>query len=122
MCLDLNGNGLKLNKLLSNQVVALGIMWIKRFIARIQNSEERIKRRWMILFSVAAVMVIIAFWIFFTIPVFQISSVSSSVEVVDEPGFWQILKNGMFVVFDSTIENFKNIFSRITEKKTIIIE
>ena len=96
--------------------------WIKRFIARVQNSEERTKRRWMILFSVAAVMAIIAFWIFFTIPVFQISSVSSSVAVADEPGFWQILKNGIFVVFDSTFENFKSIFSRITEEKTIIIE
>ncbi len=97
-------------------------MWIKKFIARIQNSEEKTKRRWMVLFSVTAVMVIAAFWIFFTAPFFQDSLVAPSVIAVDEPGFWQILKNGTSVVFDSIAENFKNIFSRITEKKTIVIE
>ncbi|TRZ64659.1 MAG: hypothetical protein D4Q79_01085 [Spirochaetia bacterium] len=97
-------------------------MWIERFIARIQNSEERTKRRWMILFSVAAIMAIAAFWIFFTVSVFRGPSAAPSAAVADEPGFWQILKNGTSVVFDSAAENFKNIFSRITEKKIIVIE
>jgi len=97
-------------------------MWIEKFIARIQNSGERTKRRWMILFSVAAIMAITAFWIFFTMSAFRVPSLVPSVAVADEPGFWQIFKNGMSVVFDSATESLKNIFSRITEKKTIVIE
>lgn len=97
-------------------------MWIERFIARIQNSGERTKRRWMILFSVAAVMVIAAFWIFFTAPISQNFSAAPSVAGADEPGFWRILKNGTSMVFNSAAENLKNIFSRITEKKIIVIE
>jgi len=104
------------------EVELLGIMWIEKFIAKIQNSGERTKRRWMILFSVAAVMVIAAFWIFFTAPIFQNFSTAPNVAVADEPGFWQIFKNGMSVFFDSATKSLKNIFSQITEKKTIVIE
>ena len=76
----------------------------------------------MVLFSVAAIMAIAAFWIFFTSPFSQNLPATPSVAAADEPGFWQILKNGTSVIFNSASENFKNIFSRLTEKKTIVIE
>ncbi|MFA5098852.1 MAG: hypothetical protein WC461_01380 [Candidatus Paceibacterota bacterium] len=97
-------------------------MWIERFIARIQNSEERTKRRWLILCSVAAMMVIAALWVILTVSAFQAPSMETSVVATDEPGFWQILKNGTSVIFNSATKNFKNVFSRLTEKKTIVIE
>lgn len=76
----------------------------------------------MILFSVAAIMVVAAFWIFFTIPLSQNFSVASNIGVTEEPGFWQIFRNGVSVVFGSATENLKGIFSRVTKKKTIVIE
>ncbi len=96
------------------------MMWVKRFIGRIQNSDEQIKRRWTILFSVTAIMVVTAFWILFMVR--QISFVAPEITNIDEPGFWQIFKNGALMIFNSIGENIKNIFLLITEKNTIVIE
>lgn len=96
------------------------MIWFKRFIKRIQNSDEKIKRQWMILFSIATIMVIVAFWIFFTFRQESFSRVEIS--QVDEPGFWQISKNGTSVIFDSITDNIKSIFSLITKKNIIVIE
>jgi len=99
-------------------------MGVKNFIEKIQNSEERVKRRWMILFSVAAVMVIVALWVVSWSPFFGFGpATTNKVAVqVDEPGFWQIFKNSVNVVFGALAENFKNLIAQITNKKTIVIE
>lgn len=96
------------------------MIWFKRFIERIQNSDEKTKRQWMILFSIATIMVVTAFWIFFTFR--QASFSQSEISRVDEPGFWKISKNGVSVIFDFITEEVKSIFSLITKKNTIVIE
>lgn len=97
-------------------------MRFRNFIEKIQNSDERIKRRWLIASSAAAMAVVLALWIFYISFIFQILPADAISDQSGEPGFWQIFKNGAVVVFNSASDGLKNLILQLTGEKTIVIQ
>ncbi len=97
-------------------------MRFRNFIEKIQNSDERAKRRWLVISSAITMAIVLVLWIFYVSFIFQVPSAEQTNIQTDEPGFWQIFKNGAVVVFNSASEGLKNLISQLTGEKTIVIQ
>jgi len=97
-------------------------MGVKNFIEKIQNSDERTKRKWLVICSAVAMVVIVAFWVFYIKSIFEIPQPIQAETQASGPGFWDIFKNGASIVFNSIINNIKSIFANLTGSKTVIIQ
>ncbi len=97
-------------------------MWqkIKKTLKSIQNSDEANKKRWLIGASAASMIIVVGLWLIYL--KFTVESGSPSVEAKESVGFWQILKNGLVIIFQSIKENITNFISELSKGKTITIE
>ena len=98
-------------------------MWRKlnKFIGKIQNSDEATKKRWLIVSSAIAMVLVISLWLVYIN--WTIKSVGDNIEKQNlEPGFWQIFKTGLNMISESIWNGIKNIVSKITGERTITIE
>jgi len=98
---------------------------IKVFLEKIQNSDEKTKKRWLIGASAVSMILVVGLWF-----IYINSTVKSLGENINNQkptfGFWQIFKNGLVIVFNSIkgkVENGINVIvSEITRSRTITIE
>lgn len=108
-------------------------MWqrLKRFIGKIQNSDEAIKKRWLIGASAASMIIVIAAWLFYIS--FVIKPIGSPESPSADGQFWPIFKNGLVIVgaelknlsgrvWDITKNQIKNLISIIMTERTITFE
>ena len=98
-------------------------LWQKlnKFIKKIQHSDEATKKRWLIVSSAIAMILVISLWLVYIN--WTIKAVGDNVEKQElEPGFWQIFKTGLKVAGESAWDNIKNIVSKITGERIITIE
>ena len=93
--------------------------FIKKHVARIQESDDRIKKRWVIGSSAATMLVVIGLWLMYMN--FMIKNVNQP-ENQNPPAisstFWQVFKTGLKVVGGSIKEQFK----QLTGEREIVIE
>lgn len=98
-------------------------MWRKlnKFIGKIQHSDEATKKRWLIVSSAIAMILVISLWLVYIN--WTIKSVGDNVEKQNlEPGFWQIFKTGLNITSESIWNGIKNSVSKITGERMITIE
>ncbi|MBN2197803.1 hypothetical protein JW698_01230 [Candidatus Wolfebacteria bacterium] len=95
-------------------------MKIRELLKKIQNSDENIKKRWLIGASAISILLIIIIWLIYL--KFTTNSNVSKINPEKTIGFWQIFKNGLIVIFQSIKDFFINLFLELTKEKTIIIK
>lgn len=94
---------------------------LKDLLNGIQNSNETAKKRWLIVSSAIAMILVISLWLIYIN--WTIKSVGDNLEKQSsEPGFWQIFKTGLKIAGESAWNGIKNIISKITGERIIIIE
>lgn len=94
---------------------------LKKYLSKIQNSDEATKKRWLIASSAVAMILVIGLWLIYIN--WTIKSIGDNIEKQNaEPGFWQIFKTGLKVVCKSAWNNIENIVSKITAERVITIE
>lgn len=94
---------------------------IKNWLIKIQNSDEKTKRRYLMITSAITMILIISLWLIYLKS--TISGVNQ--EIVNQTSntqFWQVFKNGLNITGQSIKENIQNIISQIFQGKTITIK
>ena len=101
-------------------------MWqnLKNFIKNIQNSDEAVKKRWLIGLSAVSIILVIGLWLMsFN---FTAEKITAAEQKSAEVGFWQIFKTGLTITVGSALENVEKLFSKIADEikkqKVITIE
>lgn len=97
---------------------------IKDWIVKIQNSNESVKRKYLLIATAVTMVVIVGLWLIY------IKITSQSIIPINQPQidqssqtqFWQVFKNGLNIVGGSLKQNFQNIFSHIYKGNTINIK
>jgi len=98
-------------------------MWqkLKIQLEKIQNSDEAVKKRWLIGATAVAAILVIGLWL-----IYLNSAGSPSIDTSENQGpatsFWSILKNGLTIIADSIKESVKTFILKITGEKTITIK
>jgi hypothetical protein len=98
-------------------------MWekLKNKLKRIQESDEQIKKRWLVLMSVISMAVIVAIWLFFlNSPIGE--NKADKTESSEEVSFGQVFKAGLNSVSGSGWEEVKNLYSQVIGKMFIEVE
>ena len=103
------------------------IMWqnIKNFITKLQNSDEAIKKRWLIGASAVAMILIISLWlVYLNYTLGKTGAVEN--ESDNSTSFWQVFKTGLVIVGNSIKDKAGDLIyvlkDKIGSRNTIIIE
>lgn len=92
-------------------------------IDEIRNSDEEIKKRWLIGCSAITMIVVIVFWLAYINsvikPANQIKQVTQETSGMAE--FWQIFKNGAKIIGGSVKNEINKIIPRIGGERTVEI-
>ena len=98
-------------------------MWekIKNKLNKIQESDEQIKKRWLVLMSVVSMAIIVAVWLFFlNSPIGE--NKTDKIEASEEVSFLQVFKTGLNSVSGSGWEEVKNLYNQAVGKMFIEVE
>jgi len=94
---------------------------IKNWLTKIQNSDEKTKRRYLIIASAITMILIISLWLICLKS--TISGINQKItDQTSNTQFWQVFKNGLNITGQSIKENIQNIISQIFQGKTITIK
>jgi len=96
-------------------------MKIRELLTKIQNSDEKTKRRYLIIMSAITMILIIVLWLIYLKSTIQGVS-QETVSQTPNTQFWQVFKNGLSITSQSIKENVQNIISQIFKGKTITIQ
>ena len=102
---------------------------MKKFLKRIQTGSEATKRRWLILFSGIAVVLVLFIWLKYFDSIIagqtnnrEITAQKTEQESGNGFAFLQTFKAGLGVVFQSIADGFHSIFNAIREPKSYMIK
>ncbi|MEK7555393.1 MAG: hypothetical protein AAB516_01070 [Patescibacteria group bacterium] len=102
-------------------------MWqsIKNFTTRLQNSDDTIKKRWLIGVSAITMIFVIGGWmIYLNYTIEKMGAVEN--EIAHSTSFWQVFKTGLLITTQSIKNGTQNLISdivdKIKSKNTIIME
>jgi len=97
---------------------------IKTWLFKIQSSDEKTKRKYLILASAITMIVIIGLWLIHLKSTIQspIQETQNQISNVSSASFWQIFKNGLNITGSSIKQNIQDIFSKIFKGQTITIK
>lgn len=93
---------------------------LKNFLRRIQNSDEATKKKWLIGASAVSMILVVGLWLIYIQSTIKV--ITNQTEEESVIGFWQVLKNGLRVIFHSIKDNIKTIISEINKSRTIVVE
>lgn len=104
---------------------------LRKFLNNIQNSDEAVKKRWLLGASAVSMVFIITLWIVYI--GFIIKPMDSEGSPKSTGEFWPIFKNGLFIagaelggfasrLWNLTVVQIKNIVSVIMRERTITFE
>jgi hypothetical protein len=98
---------------------------LKTLLRRIQNSDEAIKKRWLVGATAISMILIIGLWLGYVNSTIK-SAGDDDQNRESSIGFWQVFRNGLSVIYKSIYESIKesvkSIILEITKSRTIIIE
>ena len=93
---------------------------IRNFIEKLQNSDDTVKKRWLVIMSGLSMIIVIAIWLIF---------LNNSIEKIgekklneSETSFWQVFQTGLKIAGNSIKEKSADLIYKIIGEKTIIIE
>lgn len=93
-------------------------------LKQIQESDETTKKKWLIIMTVAAMIIVISLWLVYIN--YSIKSVDNGVGAINleksETDFLEVFKKGLGVVGNSVKEKIKNFGYKIMGGKTVIME
>lgn len=93
---------------------------IRNFIEKIQNSEDNVKKRWLVILSGLSMVIIIAIWLIYLNNIME--KVGEKQSRQSGTTFWQIFKTGLQITENSIKGKSLDLIYKITGEKTIIIE
>ncbi|HDH31245.1 MAG TPA: hypothetical protein ENH26_00535 [Candidatus Wolfebacteria bacterium] len=98
---------------------------LRNFLKKLQNSDEAIKKRWLIGITAIVMIFVISGWLtYLNYSIEKINDVEYKID--NSTSFWQVFKTGIIIVFQSAKEKTKNLISEIMDKikskNTIIME
>jgi uncharacterized oligopeptide transporter (OPT) family protein len=94
---------------------------LRKLLNNIQNSDESVKKRWLIASSALAMILVIGLWLVYMN--WALNSFDKTAQKQEsETGFWQIFKTGLNVVGESVWSNIKSFVQKITGERTIEIQ
>lgn len=93
---------------------------IGEFIKNIQHSDDRVKKRWLVIFSSIGMAFVIILWVLYlnvTLPPIQTTPISTSTEIVapiqkestEENSFFNTLGRGWSLIWDKVKNNLNNL-------------
>lgn len=93
---------------------------IGEFIKNIQRSDDRVKKRWLVIFSGIGMVFIIVLWVFYlnaTLPQIQTDLATTSTEIIaptqaentETNSFFNTLGRGWSLVWSKTTKSFNNM-------------
>ena len=93
-------------------------MWsaLKKFIATVQNSEEAVRRRWLILLSGVSMLAVIGLWVFYFNLIVKPVEPEKPVAETARPGFAQIFGAGFKVVLSQLKDTTSGTMKFLKEK------
>ncbi len=99
----------------------LGMRWLHR----LQNADEAVKRRWLIVFSAAAMCVVIFVWLSYFSAL--VSSPGATARVVEDQGsqnvgFWDTMKAGAGVLFGALKSAVSHVGEILAAPRSYIIK
>ncbi len=93
------------------------------FLKRLQESDENIKRRWLILSSAVMMIFIVFIWLnYFNTLVQQAGAPAPTEQAEHGLTFWQTLKSGLGIVFQSIKANVSAWFEMLRSPKSYSIQ
>jgi len=94
---------------------------LKKWLKNIQDSDELVKKRWLIVFSALSMILVIGLWLIYMN--WAINSFGNEIQKQDSGiGFWQVFKTGLNLFIRSVWEVIKNFSLKISGERVIIIE
>ncbi|MEK7635836.1 MAG: hypothetical protein AAB405_01970 [Patescibacteria group bacterium] len=93
---------------------------IRNFIEKLQNSDDAVKKRWLVIMSGLSMIIVIAIWLVFLNNLMQRHGENSSGQ--SETTFWQVFKTGLQIAGNSIKEKSADLIYKIIGEKTIIIK
>ncbi len=98
-------------------------MWqkIKNWLIIIQNSDEKTKRRYLVVASAVAMIFIIGLWLIYLKSTIQNANQETAGQTPNTQ-FWQIFKNGLNITGSSIKQNIQDTISKIFKGETITIQ
>ena len=95
---------------------------IKLFIEKIRNSDEAVKKRWVIALSAAVMTLVVFVWLsYMSILVGPVQEASSDT-AKPQSEFWAVMKNGLGILTNLTKDKIKYFISKIESDRLITIE
>jgi len=89
---------------------------LKRFIKRLQRSNDAAKKRWLVILTAASSLLVIILWVGYLKLAVVAVAVPSGGLAGDQPGFWGTLKNGFSAVRDKTTFGLANSYVYFSKK------
>lgn len=93
---------------------------IKNFIEKLQNSEDNVKKRWLVILSGLSMVIIIAVWLVYLNN--SMEKIGEKQSRQSETTFWQVFKTGLRITGNTIKGKSLDVIYKITGEKTIIIE
>jgi len=97
-------------------------MKIRELLEKIQNSDEKTKRRYLIIVSAVTMVLVIGLWLIYLKSTISDVGQETINQTTSNTQFWQVFKNGLSITASSIKENIQNIISQIFRGKTITIQ
>ena len=93
---------------------------IRNFIEKLQNSEDNVKKRWLVILSGLSMAIIISIWLIYLNNIME--KVGEKQSRQSETTFWQVFRTGLQITGSTIKEKSSGLIYKITGEKTIIIE
>ena len=98
-------------------------MSLMNFLKRLQESDENVKRRWLILGSAVMMILVVFVWLnYFNALVQQASAPAPAEQSERGLTFWQTFKSGLGIVFQTAGSKIKSWFEIVRSPKSYSIQ
>ena len=100
----------------------MNLTWgfLKNKLKEIQNSSQKTKKKWLIITTALAMIIVVGLWLIYLNQIVRPSPGESLPDT--SAGNWQIFKNGLKVAFESIRDGVSGFISKITSSRTITFE
>ena len=93
---------------------------IRNFIKKLQNSEDNVKKRWLIILSGLSMVIIIVIWFIYLNNTME--KIGEKQSRQSETTFWQVFKTGLRITGNAIKEKSGELIYKIMGEKTITIQ
>jgi hypothetical protein len=92
---------------------------MKAKLEKIQNSSEKVKRRWLIIATIISMILVISLWLIYIDSSSIWANNNKEENKESTTGFWDVFKTGTGVITGSIKENINDLISKLKSDRTI---